>query len=172
MLAPTLRHYLAIAAALLLCCLECSNARADEPARVDARQALSVLCPGRLALAPVFDRAAKRYDLPPALLVAVARNETNCNPHKVGKGGESGAMQVRPGTIAAGNVSLARLDRPAVGIDLGARHLARCLRLCGDFAGALGVYSGIRTCKAGRASGYARRVLGFLDDVLGRERRS
>lgn len=154
------------------CSVQCwGPARADEPARVDALQALRVLCPGRLAMAPAFDRAAERHRVPAGLLVAMARNESTCNPGAIGKGGEVGLMQLRPGTIAAGKVQLSRLDLPAVNVDLGARHLARCLRLCGDVPAALGVYSGRRTCAQGRASGYARRVMGFYDEVTG-ERKS
>lgn len=153
------------------CSVQCwGPARADEPARVDALQALRVLCPGRLAMAPAFDRAAERHRVPAGLLVAMARNESTCNPGAIGKGGEVGLMQLRPGTIAAGKVQLSRLDLPAVNVDLGARHLARCLRLCGDVPAALGVYSGRRTCAQGRASGYARRVLGFWEQTMGEPR--
>lgn len=167
----TARHYLGIVAVMLLACLECS-AKA-ETARVDAGAgpALRVLCPKRVGLAPVFDREAKRYGIPAALLVAVARVESHCNPSAIGLRGERGLFQIKPGTRADGGVSPARLHKPEVNAELAAAHLARCLLLCGDWAGALGVYSGRRTCKAGRASGYARRVLGFWDEVKG-ERRS
>lgn len=159
-----------LAAACPVCCW--GPARADEPARVDALQALRVLCPGRLAMAPAFDRAAERHRVPAGLLVAMARNESTCNPGAIGKGGEVGLMQLRPGTIAAGKVQLSRLDLPAVNVDLGARHLARCLRLCGDVPAALGVYSGRRTCAQGRASGYARRVMGFYELAINERKQS
>ena len=159
---PRLSIAILVLGSLFMCC---------DPAHAspltEARQAVAALCPNRMELAPAFAKAAKRYDIPPALLVAVARNESNCNPSAVGKGGEVGLMQLRPGTRAAGNVSMARLSVPAVNISLGARHLAACLLLCGDLAAALGVYSGRRTCAQGRASGYARRVLQFMAQAQG-----
>jgi hypothetical protein len=145
------------------CGLECSaDAKPSE-----ARQALRVLCPSHVDLAPAFDRAAGRYRLEPALLVAVARQESHCSPTARGKLGERGVGQIKPGTIAAGHVPVDHLDRPATNISLMARHLARCLLLCGDLASGLGVYSGRRTCKAGRASGYARRVLELFEQAKG-----
>lgn len=159
-----------LAAALVVCGLECSAEA--QPARVDAAHALRVLCPKRVSLAPAFAKAAERYAVPAGLLVAMARNESTCNPGAIGKGGEVGLMQLRPGTIAAGKVQLSRLDMPAVNVDLGARHLARCLRLCGDVPAALGVYSGRRTCAQGRASGYARRVMGFYELAINERKQS
>jgi hypothetical protein len=133
----------------------------------DARQALRVLCPRAVGLAPLFEREAARHGLPAVTLIAMARNESRCQADARGAHDERGIMQVKPGTRAAGRVPLAHLDRPAVNIRLGAAHLARCLLLCGDLAGALGVYSGRKTCKAGRASGYARRVLELVEKAKG-----
>lgn len=162
----TIRHYASIAVVMVLCCLDCTaEARPDS-----ARRALAVLCPKRVSLAPVFEKAAERYGLPAGLLVAVARNESNCNPSAVGRGGEIGLGQIRPGTLAAGNVPIAHLYRPEVNARMMARHLAACLLLCGDIGAALGVYAGHRTCSQGRASGYARRVLRFWNEVKGEPR--
>lgn len=166
----TIRHYAAIVAAMVLCCLDCTAEA--QPAQVDARQALAVLCPGSVSLAPAFARAAERYKLPAAFLVAVARNESTCRPHVVGLGGEAGLFQLRPGTRAAGNVPLAALDRPDVNAMLGAKHLASLLLLCGDLAGAAGVFSGRQNCKVGRASPYARRVMGFYELAINERKQS
>jgi soluble lytic murein transglycosylase-like protein len=149
-------------------CTECS-AEASEPA--SAREALAVLCPGRVALAPAFDRAARRFHVPATLLVAQARNETGCAPDAVNANGiDVGILQVRVGSHAARGRTVEQLKNPAINIPLAARHLARCLALCRDYAGALGVYAGWKTCSQGSASGYARRVLGFLNEVEGVKR--
>jgi hypothetical protein len=148
---------------MLLCCLEC--AAYAKPS--EARQALRILCPAHLDLAPHFDRAAGRYGLPVEMLVAVARQESRCDPMARGKLGERGVGQLKPGTIAALGVPVDHLNRPGTNIRLMARHLARCLLLCGDWAAALGVYSGRRTCPAGRASPYARRVLELFEQAKG-----
>jgi hypothetical protein len=165
----------AIIAVMLLpaCSVQCwgpAEARA-ESGRVEAAQALAVLCPGRVSLAPAFERAARKHHVPASLLVAQSRNESNCDPEAIGRKDERGLLQLKPGTRAAGNVPLDRLHVPAVNASLGAAHLARCLLLCGDWAGALGVFAGHRTCAQGRASRYARNVIGYWNEVKG-ERRS
>jgi hypothetical protein len=138
---------------------------------VEARQALQRLCPKRVSLAPAFAKAAERYQVPVGLLVAQSRNEAVCDPNAVSDDGKNiGAMQVRVGTLAARGRTVAELKKPRVNIELGARHLAACLLLCGDWAGALGIYSGRRTCSKGRASPYARRVMGFWNQVKGEPR--
>ena len=47
----------------------------------------------------------------------------------------------------------------AAGHIRGARHLRYWMDRCGDLEAALGVYAGHHTCRAGRESGYSRRVL-------------
>jgi soluble lytic murein transglycosylase-like protein len=158
-----------LAAALVVCGLDCTAEA--QPAR-EARQALRILCPKRVSLAPAFARAAERYAVPAALLVAMGRKESNCDPKARGKLGERGLLQLKPGTLAAGRVPIAHLDRPATNVDLGARHLLRCLLLCGDLAGGLGVYSGRKTCRLGRASPYARRVMGFYELAINERKQS
>lgn len=143
------------------------SAAGREARILDVRQSLRLLCPGHLDLAAHFERAARRYGLPAELLVSVARQESRCDSTARGARGERGIMQLLPGTRAAGRVPVDRLDRPAVNVRLGAAHLARCLLLCGDLAGALGVYSGRRTCPAGRASPYAGRVLRLFEEAGG-----
>ena len=142
-------------------------ARASGGHLSEARQAVAALCPGRMELAPAFASAAQKHDLPPALLVAMSRNEATCNTLAVGRKGERGLLQLKPGTRAAGTVPVDQLFVPAVNLRLGAKHLKRCLKLCGDIRAALGVYAGNRTCSQGRASGYARRVLGFMAQAQG-----
>ena len=148
--------------------VECRTCHAQVGTEIAvAVRALRVLCPGRLRLAPIFGREARRHHVPADLLVSVARAESYCDPDAVGRKGELGLMQVKPGTVAAGGVSDDRLRLPSVNISLGAAHLERRFRLCGDWAGALGVYKGWKKCRQGRESEYAERVLGFLEEVRG-----
>jgi hypothetical protein len=158
------------AAAVLAFSFNGCRAEAAEPT-AEARQALAVLCPSRVSLSPVFARAAVRYRLPAGLLVSQARNETGCTPDAVSANGiDAGILQVRVGTHAARGRTVEQLKNPEVNVPLAARHLRRCLDLCHDYAGALGVYAGWRTCAKGRASGYSRRVLGFWEITKGEPR--
>jgi soluble lytic murein transglycosylase-like protein len=152
-----------LAASMLLACLECRA----EAAPSEARQALRVLCPRAVGLAPLFDHAANRHHLPASLLVSVAYVESSCNPRAVGPKGSVGLMQIMPGGSAAHGTPPAMLLLPAVSLRLASRHLARWLRVCHDMPAALGIYAGHRTCEAGRASGYAQRVLELVEQAKG-----
>ena len=154
---------LAALVVMLLCCLEC--AAYAKPS--EARQALRILCPSHVDLAPAFDRAAGRYGLDVVLLIAVAAAESRCDVHARGKRGEIGLLQLLPEGSAARGTPVDRLEMPATNLRLGARHIAKWWSVCGDLAGALGIFSGRKTCKAGRASPYARRVLELFEQAKG-----
>jgi hypothetical protein len=147
----------------VLCCLECRA----EAAPTEARQALRVLCPRAVGLAPLFEREAVRHGVPVTVLIAVARVESTCRPNAVGPKGSVGLMQIMPGGSAAHGTPPAMLLIPAVSLRLAGRHLARWLRVCHDMPAALGIYAGHRTCEAGRASGYAQRVLELVEQAKG-----
>jgi soluble lytic murein transglycosylase-like protein len=125
------------------------------------------LCgPSSLGLAPHFQHAAHRYHLRPSLLSALVRVESRCQPDAIGAKGELGLGQIKPETWAAGTYTRAQLLTPRYNLLATARHLRRLVNLCGDERGALGVYSGLRTCRQGRASRYARTVLDWEAMVL------
>ena len=129
---------------------------------------LAHLCgPGSTYLAPHVDRAAHRWHVPPAILVAMARVESTCDPDADDGRGDHGILQVRPGTLAAHGHTAAELHNPRLCLMLGARHLRHWIDRCGDLAGALGVYAGHRTCRAGRVSRYSSRVLHFAAESSG-----
>jgi soluble lytic murein transglycosylase len=81
--------------------------------------------------------AAKKHCLDPALLLAVAWNESRLNPNAKGTKGEVGLMQIRPknGAVeewaAAHNVKPPRyglLFNPELNLEIGAWYLARAIR--------------------------------------------
>lgn len=163
-----------LAAALVICGLECSAEA--QPARVDARKALSVLCPSRVSLAPAFARAAERYAVPAALLVSLARVESSCDPLAIGPKGTLGLGQIKPGTRAARGYTNEQLLKPGPNLMATARHLSWAIALCGRDLFGLYVYGGRKRCrdygtdpKTGKD--YARMILGFSDEVTG-ERKS
>jgi len=51
-------------------------------------------------LIPTFEAAAKSYGLPPALLAAVAKQESGFDPSSVSSAGAEGIMQIMPGTAS------------------------------------------------------------------------
>lgn len=128
----------------------------------DLARILIALCgPGSLSLAPHVQHAAHRYHLRPSLLSALVRVESRCKVDAIGAKGELGLGQIKPETWAAGAYTRAQLLTPRYNLLATARHLRRTIDLCGDERGGIGVYSGLRTCRKGRASRYARAVLDF-----------
>ena len=72
---------------------------------------------------PEVRKAAARYRLPPALILAVIEVESNFNPRAVSRKGARGLMQIMPTT---GSMFAARpheLFDPSVNIDVGSRYL-------------------------------------------------
>lgn len=80
-----------------------------------------------------FRAAAKKYDLPLVLLVAVARGESNFDPHAKSSRDCFGIMQIKwPGT--ANDLGIVRkkdLFDPCINIDAGARYLSWLLNKFG-----------------------------------------
>jgi hypothetical protein len=131
------------------------------PARADALDiAMRSLCGKRgPRVVPLIRASSARFGVDPLLVGALIAAESRCRPHVVGARGEIGLGQIHPRGSAAVGFSLAMLHTPAGNVDATAKHLARCLALCGFAGGALSVYSGRRYC---RESPYSRRVLGML----------
>ena len=91
-----------------------------------------------------FNGAAMEYDLPVALLVAVARGESNFDPDAVSSANARGLMQIRWPTTARhlGFRRASELHEPCPNIDAGARYLAELLeRYDGNVHLALAAYN-------------------------------
>ena len=134
----------------------------------DVAHLLLALCgPGSVGLAPHVDHAAREYHLKPAILVAMARVESTCNPRAIGgrDGIQYGLLQIREGGSAALGYTADELLKPRLNLELGARHLHRWINRCGDVRAALGVFNGWRKCSLGRRSPYARKVLSWVEEV-------
>ena len=88
----------------------------------------------------LINSSAARYGLDPALLLAVARQESSLNPNAVSSEGAAGIMQLMPKTA----VMLGVTDRfdPAQNIDGGAKYLSQLLKqFGGDVSLALAAYN-------------------------------
>jgi cell wall-associated NlpC family hydrolase len=122
------------------------------------------------AYAPLLQAAGAKYGVPPALLAAVARAESNFNPGAVSSAGAQGLMQLMPSTAAGLGVDPAD---PAQAIDGAARLLAGNLRTFGSVplavaaynagGGAVARYDGIPPYHETQA--YVRRVLAYAGEA-------
>jgi hypothetical protein len=130
----------------------------------DASYSLAALCPTRQALATLVEAAAHSARVRPVVLVAMARVESTCDPSAVNRRtGALGWLQVLPGRSAdPDHLETDELVDPAVNIGLGARHLRRCIDLCGTLPAGLHVFHGGKKCREWRGDRYVKRVLGYV----------
>jgi soluble lytic murein transglycosylase-like protein len=89
-------------------------------------------------LIPTFEAAAKSYGLSPALLAAVAKQESGFDPSSVSSAGAEGIMQIMPGT--ASEIGVDPFD-PTEAIYGAAEILANNLRRFSSVALALAAYN-------------------------------
>jgi hypothetical protein len=125
-----------------------------------------------------FQRAAKANQLPLALLLAVARGESNFQPQAVSRNNAYGLMQIQwPGTARhLGITELSELYEPCTNVEAGARYLKQLLRRYqGNLHRALAAYNygpaRIATdggSLPGGAKRYSKYIYRHLAHVLGR----
>ena len=140
-----------LAAALLAIALFCSRPASAGP----AERAISVLCPKSKIDPSIVEKHARKHLLHPYLLVSLIANESGCDNTKTGALGEIGYGQIFPGRSAAKGLSRSYLKTEEGNIAATARHLARCLTLCGGLTG-LSIYAGHKKCME---STYSKNVL-------------
>jgi hypothetical protein len=105
-------------------------------------------------------REAAEHHVRPALLDAVAKLETGCDPHKVGRLGEVGPWGILPTGSAARGLGRRGLARPAKNAHAAARHLRKLLDLCdGSEIAALNIFSANRRRCTDIPSHYAAKVM-------------
>lgn len=87
----------------------------------------------------IFEEAAYKYSLPPNLIKAVAKAESNFNPQAVSHAGAVGVMQLMPGT--ARNLGVTDPYDARQNIMGGAKYLKENLDRFGDVSLALAAYN-------------------------------
>lgn len=87
----------------------------------------------------IFEEVAKKYELDPALLKAIAKVESNFNPRAVSPKGAMGIMQLIPSTARL--VGVSDPFDPVENIHGGARYLKRLLEEFGDLRLSLAAYN-------------------------------
>jgi soluble lytic murein transglycosylase-like protein len=116
------------------------------------------------AQATCFDEAAQAHQVPKALLLAIAKQESNFNPAAVGRNPNGtqdiGLMQINSGwlpTLRRYGVTEQHLLDPCVNLHVGAWILAGNIRQLGYTVNALGAYNAVTPSKR---LAYAKKVLG------------
>ncbi|HVC88611.1 MAG TPA: transglycosylase SLT domain-containing protein [Gaiellaceae bacterium] len=106
-------------------------------------------CPFPSSLRDVFEAAANDAKIPPAMLYAVARVESNLRSNATSAAGARGLLQVMPATARALELNI---DEPSSNVLAGARYLRQMLDRFGSTDLALAAYNAGPTAVA-RAGG-------------------
>lgn len=114
-----------------------SAAYAARPANLVAATSLSGAVSG-IPYADLFNAAGEKYGIPPRLLAAVAKVESNYDQRAVSPAGAQGLMQIMPST--ARGVGVDAFD-PAQAVDGAARILTANLKEFGSLDLALAAYN-------------------------------
>ena len=120
----------------------------------------------------IFEAAGLRYNLPPNLLKAVAKTESNFRPDAVSHAGAIGIMQLMPGT--ARGLGVNDIYDPMDNIMGGAKYLRQLIDRFGDLQLALAAYNAgpSNVTKYGgippfrETQNYVRKVLEYMDDDI------
>jgi hypothetical protein len=94
-------------------------------------------------IARLVNDAAQKYQLPPELITAVMKRESQGNPNAISPKGAIGLMQLMPDTAADMGIKDPKLLLdPAINIDTGARYLKKMMVMFnGDVRTALAAYN-------------------------------
>jgi soluble lytic murein transglycosylase-like protein len=119
-------------------------------------------CPFPAALRPAFLAAARDTNLPPALLYAVAKVESNLQPNAVSGAGARGVLQVMPET---GATLAPDVDEPRSNVLAGARYLRQMLHRFGSTDLALAAYNAGPTAVSAYGGAPSGSVLTYVAKV-------
>jgi soluble lytic murein transglycosylase-like protein len=119
-------------------------------------------CPFPNAVRGMFERAAADANLPPAMLYAVAKVESNLSENAQSAAGARGLLQVLPSTARSLDLDV---DEPATNVLAGARYLRQLIDRFDSLDLALAAYNAGPTAveKAGGAPSQA--VLSYVANV-------
>lgn len=98
--------------------------------------------PGASKWSPIVDKYARRYNVPPKLVLAVIDAESNGNPKARSKAGAVGLMQLMPATARGLGFSSSKLTDPDTNIHAGVKYLSQLLKhYRGDVRKAVAAYN-------------------------------
>ena len=119
-------------------------------------------CPFPSPLRPAFTTAARDTGLPPALLYAVAKVESNLSQDAESAAGARGLLQVMPATAQALELDAAEADSNVLA---GARYLRQMLNQFGTTDLALAAYNAGPTAVARAGGAPSEDVLRYVANV-------
>ncbi len=124
-------------------------------------------CPVPGGLRPAFEAAARDTGLPLAMLVAVARVESNFVPDAVSEMGARGVLQVMPATASELRLDA---DEPSANVLAGARYLRAMLERFRSTDLALAAYNAGPTAVAAAGGAPSEEVQTYVANVTERWR--
>ena len=101
-----------------------ANAAATTPKHAATPVVRVTRCPFPTSLRPAFEAASADASIPPAMLWAVAKVESNLHTNAESAAGARGLLQVMPATATALNLNV---DEPSSNVLAGARYLRQML---------------------------------------------
>jgi soluble lytic murein transglycosylase-like protein len=122
----------------------------------------TVACPFPSALRPAFVSAARDTALPPALLYAVAKVESNLRQDATSAAGATGVLQVMPATAQSLALNPAEANTNVLA---GARYLRQMLDQFGTMDLALAAYNAGPTAVANAGGAPSADVLTYVANV-------
>jgi soluble lytic murein transglycosylase-like protein len=119
-------------------------------------------CPFPASLRGMFESAARDADLPPAMLYAVAKIESNLHPDALSSAGARGLLQVMPSTARSLDLDP---DEPQSNVLAGARYLRQLLDRFDSTDLALAAYNAGPTAVAAAGGAPSLGVVRYVANV-------